>query len=221
MGVRLGPNPLSGYSARQRHEDQEMSNKEEWQNDEDDFYVSKSEDKRDAEARQVLGEELVGLSAEQLSRVPMDEMLLEAIKLAQRLHNKREAKRRQLQYIGRLMRGRDVEPMAKALDRIKQRSQEANARFTRLERLRDKVVAEGDKAVGAVVEIYPEADRQQLRQLARQSRKPDGTTNTTAARALFRYLRSLDEAKLAAADETAEFNDWADEANAAQDEQQD
>ncbi len=196
-----------------------MNHDDDWQNDDGDDYVSKSRFKREAEALQELGEELVKLTPVQLAKVPLDDALLASIQLAQRLVNKREAKRRQLQYIGKLMRSRDAEPIIRALDRIKQRSVEANARFARLERLRDRLVAEGDAAVSGALELYPNADRQQLRTLVRQSHKKDGSVDTTAARALFRYLRSLDEQQLADADETADMNEWADEANAASDEQ--
>lgn len=196
-----------------------MNHDDDWQNDDGDDYVSKSRFKREAEALQELGEELVKLTPVQLAKVPLDDALLASIQLAQRLANKREAKRRQLQYIGKLMRSRDAEPIIRALDRIKQRSVEANARFARLERLRDRLVAEGDGAVSNALELYPNADRQQLRTLVRQSHKKDGCVDTTAARALFRYLRLLDEQQLADADETADMNEWADEANAASDEQ--
>ena len=196
-----------------------MNHDDDWQNDDGDDYVSKSRFKREAEVLQELGEELVKLTPVQLAKVPLDDALLASIQLAQRLVNKREAKRRQLQYIGKLMRSRDAEPIIRALDRIKQRSVEANARFARLERLRDRLVAEGDAAVSGALELYPAADRQQLRTLVRQSHKKDGSVDTTAARALFRYLRSLDEQQLADADETADMNEWADEANAASDEQ--
>ena len=195
-----------------------MNRDDDWQDDDGDEYISKSHFKREAEALQNLGEELVALTAAQLAKVPLDDALLASIELAQRLANKREAKRRQLQYIGKLMRSRDPEPIRRALDRIKQRTIEANARFARLERLRDQLVDGGDAALSNAFELYPDADRQQLRTLVRQSHKKDGSIDTTAARALFRYLRTLDEQQLAAADETAEMNDWADTANAARDE---
>ena len=191
-----------------------QQNNDEWQNDDEDDYVSKSHFKRDAEARQDVGAELVNLNDAQLSRVPLDDELLAAIRLAQKLANKREAKRRQLQYIGKLMRSRDVEPISAALDRIKQRSVEANARFARLERLRDRLVNDGDAALATVLESYPQADRQHLRQLIRQARKADGSPDTATARTIFRYLRTLDEAQLVSDGETADLNDWADEANA-------
>lgn len=77
------------------------------QEEEDDeiIWVSKSEIKRDAEVLKKLGAELVALSKTQLERIPLDEQLLEAILLAQKI--KREGLRRQLQLIGKLLRARD------------------------------------------------------------------------------------------------------------------
>lgn len=74
------------------------------QEEEDDeiIWVSKSEIKRDAEVLKKLGAELVALSKTQLERIPLDEQLLEAILLAQKI--KREGLRRQLQLIGKLLR---------------------------------------------------------------------------------------------------------------------
>lgn len=192
----------------------------EWYGDEDDDYVSKSELKREMEDRQALGEEIVKLPANQLDKIPLDEQLRDAIELAQRLSNKREAKRRQLQYIGRLMRSRDMDPIRAAVDVIKQRSLQANARFARLERLRDQLTSAGNDGVGLVLEHYPDADRQQLRQLLRKLHKADGTLDTATHRNLFRYLRELDEAALEAEAlpeapvESAEWgsNEWNDEA---------
>ena len=171
-------------------------NDSDWQHDEEDDYVSKSELKREMEDRQALGEEIVKLPANQLAKIPLDEQLRDAIELAQRLANKREAKRRQLQYIGRLMRSRDMEPIRAAVDVIKQRSLQANARFARLERLRDQLVSAGDDGVGLVLERYPHADRQHLRQLLRKLHKADGSIDVATHRNLFRYLRELEEASL-------------------------
>lgn len=90
-------------------------NKIEWDNtdweqeEEEIIWVSKSEIKRDAEALKKLGEKLVDLTKAKLEKIPLEEKLLEAIELAQRLQ--KEARRRQLQYIGKLLRNIDVEPL--------------------------------------------------------------------------------------------------------------
>lgn len=99
----------------------------------------------------------------------MSEDLREAIADAQRFKN--EARRRQLQRIGKLMRYEDPEPIQAALDKVRNKHSQATAALHKLEMLRDRVVEEGDKAIDDVMELYPEADRQRLRQLARQAAK--------------------------------------------------
>ena len=86
-----------------------------WQDEEQEeiIWVSKSEIKRDAEALKKLGEKLVELTKAKLDKIPLEDALLEAVNLAQRLQ--KEARRRQLQYIGKLLRGMDVEPIQAAL----------------------------------------------------------------------------------------------------------
>lgn len=81
----------------------------------DDFErPSKSQRKREATALQRLGEQLVSLKPAQLDRIPLPEELREAIRAAQGM-NQRGARRRQLQYIGKLMRRTEVEPIREAL----------------------------------------------------------------------------------------------------------
>lgn len=164
------------------------------QKDDDDeiIWVSKSEIKRDAEALKDLGVELTDLSKNALARIPLDEDLLTAIELAQKI--KKEGRRRQLQLIGKMLRARDVEPIQTALDKLKNRHNQQVALFHKLEMIRDRLVTEGDDAIPAILALYPDADRQQLRTLARNAQK-ERTTNTPpkAPRQIFQYLRQLAE----------------------------
>ncbi|EBR9282121.1 ribosome-associated protein, partial [Salmonella enterica subsp. enterica serovar Neukoelln] len=116
------------------------------QEEEDDeiIWVSKSEIKRDAEVLKKLGAELVALSKTQLERIPLDEQLLEAILLAQKI--KREGLRRQLQLIGKLLRARDPEPITTALDKLKNRHNQQVVLLHKLEDLRERLVT-GDDTV--------------------------------------------------------------------------
>jgi len=145
-------------------------------------------------ALQDLGTRLTQLPEKQLKQIPIeDQTLLEAIMLARKI-TARGGLRRQLQYIGKLMRNIDAAPIEEAMSRIDGKHHEDNARFHRLEELRDRLLEQGDPAIEAVVNAYPDADRQQLRQWLRQHRtevsqqKPLGS-----ARKIFRYLRDLDE----------------------------
>ncbi|XKM14113.1 ribosome biogenesis factor YjgA [Orbaceae bacterium ac157xtp] len=160
--------------------------------DEDDeiIYVSKSEIKRDAEVLKDLGVELVKLSKNELAKIPLDEDLTYAVELAQRI--KKEGYRRQIQFIGKLLRSRDIEPITQALDKLKNRHNQQNALFHKLEKLRDDLIATGDAE--PILTLYPMAERQQLRQLARSAKKElDENKPPKTARQIFQYLKTLSE----------------------------
>lgn len=162
--------------------------------DPDDEWISKSQLKRESHALQALGEQLVALNKDQLAQIPLDESLQDAIELAQKIRKKHEAFRRQLQYIGKLMRSCDAEPIEQALQRIKQPHQQATAELHQLEAWRDRLLAEGDPAVNALLQEHPDGDRQHLRQLIRQAKKEQSQNKPPkAARELFKYLRQLRE----------------------------
>ncbi|MGB9098591.1 ribosome biogenesis factor YjgA [Erwinia sp.] len=162
--------------------------------EEEIIWVSKSEIKRDAEELKRLGLELMELSKNSLDKIPLDEDLRTAIDLAQKI--KKEARRRQLQLIGKMLRSRDEEPIRLALDKLKNRHNQQVALFHKLEVLRDRLVAEGDEVVPDVLALYPDADRQQLRAMIRNAQKEKaGNKPPKAFRQIFQYLRELAEAK--------------------------
>ena len=163
-------------------------------NDDDDeiIWVSKSEIKRDAEALKDLGTELVELGKNALEKIPLDEDLLAAVELAQKI--KKEGRRRQIQLIGKMLRARDVEPIQTALDKLKNRHNQQVSLFHKLETLRDRLVEEGDDVIPTVLELYPEADRQQLRSPVRNAQKEKAANKPPKSyRQIFQYLRELAE----------------------------
>ncbi|MGL4455408.1 MAG: ribosome biogenesis factor YjgA, partial [Plesiomonas sp.] len=120
-------------------------NEQDWQkNDDDDdiIWVSKSEIKRDAEALKVLGQELISLGRQALARVPLDDELRAEIELAKKI--KKEGLRRQVQFIGKMLRSRDVEPIITALDKMKNRHNQQIALFHKFEHIRDRLIENGD-----------------------------------------------------------------------------
>src|SRR5258706_6864069 len=114
---------------------------------------SKTELKRVMHELQALGERLIGLNPEQLAAIALPENLHEAVEQARRI-TKHEARRRQLQYIGRLMRDVDPEPIREQLKVWDGGSIEETARPHRIERLRGKMV-EDDGGGGALVRAHP------------------------------------------------------------------
>jgi ribosome-associated protein len=144
------------------------------------------------EALQSIGEQLVALKRDRLAKIAMPDALREAINDAQRF-TKHEARRRQLQYIGRLMRDVDPAPLQAALDEINGVSAAANARHHALERLRDRLL-DDEAVLGEIAQEHPAADLQILRQLRRNALKEQAAGKPPKAfRELFRVLRALQE----------------------------
>lgn len=156
---------------------------------------SKSSVKREMHALQALGEELVALSADRLAKVPLSDALRDAIADARRF-TKHGAKRRQMQYIGRLMRHEDPAPIRAQLDIFNGASKAEVARQHRLEKLRADFL-DDEKLIGAIAERWPGADLQHLRVLRRNALKErEQNKPPRAFRELFRVLRELEQGEL-------------------------
>ena len=154
------------------------------------IWVSKSEIKRDAEDLKQLGEKLVNWTKANLTKVPLDDSLKDAIELAQRLQ--KEARRRQLQYIGKLLRSIDAEPIREALEKIENKHNQQQAMLHKLEILRDELVAKGDVALTDLLNERPSADRQQLRNLIRAAQKEKEQNKPSKAyREIYQILKTL------------------------------
>ena len=128
--------------------------------------------KRASTELQKLGEDLLTLRADLLARLDLSEKLVDAVTEAKRITNF-EGKRRQMQYIGKLMRGLDDEQLAAvraALDEQQNGSIEDNLRQHQTESWRERMLAD-DEAVGEWIAQFPGTDIQQLRSLVRQARK--------------------------------------------------
>ncbi len=151
---------------------------------------SKTRRKAEAQALQTLGAELVALNRAKLEEVELPESLLDAIIAAQAI-TKHEARRRQMQFIGKLMRHVDPEPIRAKLDAWKSVSIADVAHAHLLERWRDKLIAEPD-ALAQLVKEYPLADMQQLRTLIRNvQREREQNRPPKNYRALFQVLRDV------------------------------
>ena len=154
------------------------------------IWVSKSEIKRDAEDLKQLGEKLVNLTKANLTKVPLDDSLKDAIELAQRLQ--KEARRRQLQYIGKLLRSIDAEPIREALEKFENKHNQQQAMLHKLEILLDELVAKGDVALTDLLNEHPSADRQQLRNLIRAAQKEKEQNKPSKAyREIYQILKTL------------------------------
>ncbi|MEM0955317.1 MAG: ribosome biogenesis factor YjgA [Pseudomonadota bacterium] len=153
---------------------------------------SKTALKREMTARQKLGEALVMLSERELEKMPIaDERLHEVIQQARAISS-HSAKRRHLQYLGKLMRDIDPAPLQAALDELHQRHRDAAEVFKGLEAWRDRLLDEGNAAIDVFLADYPHAERQKLSQLVRQHQREMAQARPpAAARKLFRYIREV------------------------------
>ena len=153
--------------------------------------VSKTRRKQEMHELQALGAALVELPEARLRGLELDERLRQAVLEAKRISS-HEARRRQLQYIGRLMREVDPAPIRARLEALEGTSAEATARHKRLEQLRSRLLAD-DAALTDVVGAHPGADAQALRTLIRNARREQKEGRPPRAyRELFRALKALD-----------------------------
>lgn len=160
---------------------------------------SKSQIKRDMLDLLDLGKQLVELSTDQIKKLPLDETLRDAIRLAQRT-TAREGRRRQIHYVGKLMRTADADAIRAQIDLWENGSRDQTRAMHRIESLRDLLLKD-DEALTGLLKAYPDLDAQQLRTLIREGRK-EATHNEQLQpgqepvrkhyRALFQTLKQLD-----------------------------
>jgi ribosome-associated protein len=163
----------------------------------DDFSgeKSKSKIKRELHALQDLGERLTTLKADVLAKLPLTDALQKALAEAPK-HKAHIARKRHLQYIGKLMREQDIDAIVGLIDQLDSSTREYNERFHALERWRDRLIEGGDSALESFVVDYPDTDRQHLRGLIRHAQHEAAHNKPpAAARKVFKYIRDLDEAK--------------------------
>jgi ribosome-associated protein len=153
---------------------------------------SKTRRKEEMHELQDLGAALVDLSPGQLKRINLPEDLLAAVRDWQRF-TKHEAKRRQLQYIGKLMRSLDPEPIQAGLALLRGESAEETARLHRRERLRVRLL-EDEKVLSEIAAAWPHADLTHLRQLRRNALKEQEAGKPPKSfRQIFQVLKELEE----------------------------
>jgi len=139
----------------------------------EDALTSKSEIKRQMSALQNLGESLVTLEEKKLSQLPLSDSLLEAVTTAKKIR-KREGLRRQLQFIGKLMRKEPEETVEKIqmlLDKKNQSHQQTTIELHQAEKWREELITQGDNALQRFLSEHPHSDRQQLRQIIRAAQQ--------------------------------------------------
>ncbi len=151
---------------------------------------SKTQRKNEAHALQALGIALVALNRERLAQVDLPESLRDAVLAAQKI-TAHEGRRRQMQFIGKLMRHIDPAPIQARLDEWNSVSAEQIARMHQIERWRDRLLAE-PAALGELATSFPQADLQPLRTLIRNTLRERAQNKPPKNyRAMFQLLRDI------------------------------
>jgi ribosome-associated protein len=160
--------------------------------DYDDERPSKSERKRNAHDAQKLGEQLIELKSLDLEAFGLPEPLFDAIIEARRITS-RAGLLRQRQYVGKLMRGVDLDPIRAALAARSEHAARDTQQFKRVEHWRDRLIAEGAPALDELMQWRPGMDRTEwLRRITAATAERERLgTGGAASRELFRALRAL------------------------------
>ena len=158
----------------------------------EDTAPSKTQLKAEARSLRDLGQALAGLPAADRAALDLPDALRDSIDRYNAIR-KHGAKKRELQYLGKMMRRIDPEPVRAAIEAREAGSREDAAALHRLERWRERLI-DDDEAVTAFIDEHPGCDVQQLRSLIRSVRREGGAEDPSmrhgkSYRALFRFLR--------------------------------
>jgi ribosome-associated protein len=152
---------------------------------------SKTQKKKEALSLQGLGERLVKMPPEQLEDIELPEEIYDAIQFAQTIKS-HGAYRRQMQYIGALMRKIDTAPVEEALNNIEQGYYKRTLTFKEIENWRDELLAGNAELIEEILVKCPDVDRKKIAQLVQTALKEKEHNHPPrASRALFRYLRDV------------------------------
>ena len=158
--------------------------------DEEELPPSKTQIKKQMHELRDIGKELTELSKDQLAQLDLPENLRDAIREMKNI-NKFGAQRRQMQYIGKLMRQVDAAPIVEKLNGWKGYSQQHTAHLHQLERWRDRLL-ENDGALTELLAAHPQADAQRLRALIRNAQKErEALKPPKNYREIFQILREI------------------------------
>ncbi|PCJ20986.1 MAG: hypothetical protein COA96_15470 [SAR86 cluster bacterium] len=153
--------------------------------------VSKTQLKQEATDLQKLGKKLTGYSPSFLKKLPIHETLISAIAEFNRLPNSHGARRRQLQFIGKLMRDCDYELINTAIQKLENGTLVKNKPQSELDSWCDRILLTGDAEINKLLDLHPQLERQTLRQLYREHNRAKESTRPKFKNKLQSYLRNL------------------------------
>lgn len=160
-----------------------------------DAVKSRSQVKREMIQLQKMGERLVELSLDQIKSIDMPDRLREAVLSAKKIRS-HGARKRQLQFIGSLMRKVDFKPIKNALYEIDRGRSIEISDFHRIEKWRDDLVQGIDGPIEEILKLFPKVDKRKLWNLTMAARKElhEGGP-PKSSRELFKYIKKLAENK--------------------------
>lgn len=162
-----------------------------WEQEE---FESRTEIKKAAKAVTDLGEQIAAMTESEIHKLQLPQNFTDAVLMLKSM-DKGPALKRQRMFVGKLLRQNEpliIEIKAK-LAEIEAKRKQQNAHFHQLEKWRDRLIEEGDPALEALLELYPQIDRQQMRQWIRNAQKEMTQSKPPkSSREIFQYLKSLE-----------------------------
>ncbi|MDC9729434.1 MAG: ribosome biogenesis factor YjgA [Methyloprofundus sp.] len=167
---------------------------EDWEEETWAIRPNKSQLKRDIAEISSLSEEISQLTAAQIEKFSLPDAVVVALEAAAKMPAK-SARKRQMKYVTSLMRNEDLDAIQETLDKMKAKSAHAARELHQAERWRDRLLSEDTQALTDLLNQFPSAEAQQVRQLMRNAKKEASLSKPPKnSRLLFRYLRELIEA---------------------------
>jgi len=163
--------------------------------EDDELYQSRAENKIEIAKTRELANAIALLSKAEIAKMNLSEYLLAAIATSRKISVRTDAYSRHISYMCKLMRSDGLDPIQMAYDKITNKYNQATVELAKLEMVRNGLITDGDTAISALMETYPNADRQKLRQLIRQVNKELKAENPLKAakpsKEIFKYLREI------------------------------
>lgn len=161
---------------------------------ENDDYISRTSRKKFASEFKDTAEQLLNLNNAQRATIPLSNVLLEAITTAKKITSG-NALKRQISYIGKIIRKDNPEAIEAALENLKQKDNMQHQQTLLAQLWLDRLTTEGAQALGDFIQQFPNCNRQQLNQLLRNTNKEilaknnDGNEQKKHQKILFKSLR--------------------------------
>lgn len=152
--------------------------------------LSKTQLKQEATKLQQLGKKLTTYNPGFLQKLPIQDVLITAIAEFNRLPNSHGARRRQLQFIGKLMRDCDYELISRTIAKLENPGVVENKQQSELNAWCDRILLTGDPEINALLELYPHLQRQTLRQLRREYSRAKEDSRKKFKNKLQNYLQN-------------------------------